>query len=479
MFLFILISGLVVWGVGDVLRNRKNNKIAKVGNMEITNTELERATNQSIRQISDDMQDDVKTKIINYIKVSGLKYLINEKLLQNELEKLKIDVSAEEILKNEYLSIPNFTKQALESYIRNEGGEKFFLEKITNEKKSAFLQNALTALVPYPDNGYDMLYKFEKQTRDIKLISIAPDIISEVPNPTDAELLEFYGKNKQKFKAPELRSISYLVIDKSSVENDLVKNEEGEEVDYSQAFNKITSEVLDAVAEEKPFDEIAKDLNLKLVILKNITVDGKNQNGENVENLPKIEGVLEGVFGLDEGIASDIFENEEGNLFVIAKVDSIKTSRVKAIDEVKASLKEFWTENKKSELFNKKVDEIHKNLISEKTSFNELSENGNIKVKKIKNIYRDYPELPQNLVKDIFELNIENYSNPILSNNGRMLIAKIIKIDEPKKIDELKKLEIKTNIQEQLQQEILTAYLSYLSTKYKIDSSVYNINGDE
>ncbi|HCR85597.1 MAG TPA: hypothetical protein DIV86_02855 [Alphaproteobacteria bacterium] len=467
LFLTILLFGLVAWGIGDILRNSAPDTVATVGSTPVTKQEYDRTVNNSSQQISLQLPEDVREKILNYIKRSSLQQLINQKLIFNEAEKLGILVDGAEIIKNEYLTIPSFTKEKLQNYITNEGGEKFFLEKIEKEKQSQILESAIISLVPYTDHGYNSLYSFEKQVRNIVLLEINNDQNLEARKPAESEIREFYEKNKNSFLSEETRSFSYVVISEKSVRGYL-EQDGSEKIDIAQGFNRVISEMLDMLAAEKSLEEIVEQLKLEIVLVNNFSIESSSDS----KNLPKIDGLLETVFSQDEGIVSDLLENESGDLYAFTRVDSISGRRVRALDEVRPQVEKLWAEQERTKKLGELAKKISESLLESKKTIDEVASEYNLKTSNIEKIYRDYPDLPQGFLNEIFKINVDGFTNPYKVSSGGYLIAKVTRINENKKIDELEKLELKVNIQEQLQQEILSQYLSYLSSKYRVKADV-------
>jgi hypothetical protein len=285
----------------------------------------------------------------------------------------------------------------------------------------------------------------------------------------ESEIQEFYEKNKNAFYSEEARNFTYIVIDKKSVKNDSTVDGSGER-DYSQGFDKITSEILDMLAAERSLEDIANQLNLKIDTIRQVT----KLDDEKIRHFPKVDGLIDTVFSLEEGLSSDLLENEKGDLFVVVRLDSIIEKRVKALDEVRPQVEKLWTQKEKEKRLEEFAKKISEELIEGKITMAEAASQNGLKLEQVEEIYRDYPDLPQAFLNEIFMLNKKGYTNPYKLGSDKYLIAKINKIAEEEKIDEMAKLELKVNIQEQVQQEIYSQYLAYLSTKYRVKTNTGN-----
>lgn len=469
LFLGILILGLMMWGVGDIFRSSGPQTVAKVGNQEISSYELERMVNQSANQLSPDLPEDVRTKITNYFRQSALRYLVNRALIKNEIGRLGLKIDGTEIIKNEYLSLPNFDENNLSAMIRQEGGEKAFLEKITTQKKADFLESAITSTIPYTELGYNLIYKFDNQKRDIKYFELTKkNVRLDTETAQEHELMEYYEQNKEKFKAANTRNFTYILIDKSSLKNE-VETQEGAEPDYYQAFSRINSYILDRLAEETSLEEIAKELDITLVKLKGVNEAGE-QNGDQAK-IPEIEGFLDIVFSLEEGIASDLLENENGDLYSVVIVDAVNEGKYKAFNEVRAKVNEKWRSQQKSKKFAAYISKLTEKIKNNEINFEKFANKNKFEIIEVENVYRGFPNLPQSFIDEIFKTNIGSIVAPQSTIEGKFIIGKVEAIYPPEGEDELEKLTTKSTVQEQITQELIDQYLVSLSRKYSITTN--------
>lgn len=469
LFLGILILGLMMWGVGDIFRSSGPQTVAKVGNQEISSYEVERMVNQSANQLQSDLPEDVRTKIINYFRQSSLRYLVNRALIKNEIERLGLKIEGTEIIKNEYLSLPNFDENNLAAMIRQEGGEKAFIEKITTQKKADFLESSISSTIPYTELGYDLIYKYDNQKRDIKYFEISKkDINLDIEKAQEHELMKYYEQNKAKFKSADTRDFTYILIDKSSLKNEI--ETQGElEPDYYQAFSRVNSYILDRLAEETSLEEIAKELDVTIVKLKSVTEAG-TQNGKQAK-IPEIEGFLDIVFSLEQGIASDLLENENGDLYSVVIVDSVNEGKYKAFNEVRAKVYEKWSQQQKSRKFATYISKLTEKIKNNEVNFEKFASKNKLEIIEVENVYRGFPNLPQIFIDEIFKTNIGKTIAPQSTIEGKFIVGMVEAIYPPEGEDELEKLTTKSAIQEQVTQELIDQYIVSLSKKYNITTN--------
>ena len=247
----------------------------------------------------------------------------------------------------------------------------------------------------------------------------------------------------------------------------MVVDDEGNK-DYSQAFNKITSEILDMLSAETSLEDISKQLGLKIVTIKQIT----RSDEQKITELPKVDGLMDSVFSLEEGVSSDILENEEGSLFVVVRVDSIIDKRIKALDEVRPQVEKLWVEKEKQKSLEVLAKNASEDLIEGKKAIAQVAAENNISEKEMEDVSRNDSDIPQSFLNEIFSLKEGSYTSAFKAGDNKFMIAKINKVTDQDKIDEMTKLELKVNVQEQVQQELYSQYLAYLSGKYKIKVNV-------
>jgi peptidyl-prolyl cis-trans isomerase D len=150
-------------------------------------------------------------------------------------------------------------------------------------------------------------------------------------------------------------SVVLLKVTKISPEKQSTLAEVRNELTSRLQLEKAKSEVEttyaaveDARAQQKSFDDIAKDVTLDLVVTAPVDPQGLGKDGKEV-NVPFKDGVLKGAFESDTGVENDALTTPSGG-YVWYEVRDVTPSAVKPFDTVKAQVETDWKAQKLREV---------------------------------------------------------------------------------------------------------------------------------
>ncbi|WP_162914337.1 peptidylprolyl isomerase [Taklimakanibacter lacteus] len=112
----------------------------------------------------------------------------------------------------------------------------------------------------------------------------------------------------------------------------------------------------DARAQQKSFEDIAKEVNLKLVITPPVDAQGLGKDGKEVD-VPFKNNVLKQSFESDTGVENDVLTTPSGG-FVWYEVREVTPSAVKPFDMVKAQVESDWKAQKLREVALEKAKQM-------------------------------------------------------------------------------------------------------------------------
>ena len=85
-----------------------------------------------------------------------------------------------------------------------------FEERVRAETAANLVQTAVAAGMAFPPVFTDRLYAFARETRDVTWARLGrEDLETIVPEPSEAQVVQFHGENPALFTAPETRAITY------------------------------------------------------------------------------------------------------------------------------------------------------------------------------------------------------------------------------------------------------------------------------
>jgi peptidyl-prolyl cis-trans isomerase D len=114
--------------------------------------------------------------------------------------------------------------------------------------------------------------------------------------------------------------------------------------------------VEDARAQQKSFEDIAKDVKLNLVVTPPVDQQGLGKDGKQV-NVPFKEGVLKQAFESDTGVENDALTTPS-NGYVWYEVREVTPSAIKPLDTVKTQVEADWKAQKLRELALEKAKQL-------------------------------------------------------------------------------------------------------------------------
>ncbi|MGE3876384.1 MAG: SurA N-terminal domain-containing protein [Parvibaculaceae bacterium] len=138
-----------------------------------------------------------------------------------------------------------------------------------------------------------------------------------------------------------------------------VKNDLTARLQLEKAKNEVQNAfdaVEDARAQQKSFEDIAKDVKLNLVVTPPVDPQGLGKDGKEVD-VPFKDGVLKQAFESDTGVENDALTTPS-NGYVWYEVREVTPSAVKPFDTVKAQVEADWKAQKLREVALEKAGQL-------------------------------------------------------------------------------------------------------------------------
>ncbi len=158
-------------------------------------------------------------------------------------------------------------------------------------------------------------------------------------------------------------SVVLLKVTKISPEKqstqDEVKTELTQRLQLEKARNEVQTTydaIEDARAQQKTFEDIAKEVKLPLIVTPQIDIRGQGKDGKDVD-VPFKEGVLKQAFESDTGVENDALTTPSGG-YVWYEVREVTPSAIKPFDTVKAEVEIAWKAQKLREVALEKAKQL-------------------------------------------------------------------------------------------------------------------------
>ncbi|MCV3769304.1 MAG: SurA N-terminal domain-containing protein, partial [Wolbachia pipientis] len=369
--IIILICLLIFMGIGNfLLENNEKEKVARVGKEIITLNEYKSLYKNYEKQIS---EPNISKEQIKKLKHNLLNILIEEKLLFNLVNDLKLTIGEESI--KDYIG--NI------KYFQNDKGEfdkkKFYetlndlhtteKEYVTNLKKILPTIMFITSLfknnypVTFGEKIDEKIYKSRYQTRIVDIIKITKDAVINIPKPDDKILLDLYKKNKSHFYDPEYRTAQYISLDLKYFKDQIhISNEEINSIIEEQElknqrdiFNIIFPSEEKVKAAKKAFEK--GEISFEQIAEK----FGKTKLEETrINNITKNllpENIREKVFALKAGEVSEILVSNFG--WHIIKVENIHQISDENLINLKKNIESILANQKSFEKVNDFINQVN------------------------------------------------------------------------------------------------------------------------
>ena len=382
-FLFLLIIGFALWGVGDLTGGLNQKPILSVDSKEVTSEE-----------------------IIN--ELNRLRYTLPQRpslqeAINNGMLKTVLDKYEQEILINAEASVLNLSVP-LKITTTTIGNEKAFKDPLGKFSQTRFLKSLNSAglseskyidsihteanykqlSMPFSNNSLysnkliKKLINWQNETRDIDYVFFKNINKESIKQPQKSILREYYNNNKKLYEIPTTRDVKYIEINPSIFNNQIkINDKDVKEIYVSDKSKYITEE------KRKFYQVITQDINKANSFIKNIktgldfvTVAKDNFN----LTLNDIDIGFVKKSELPSIVVKSLFQAKVKDLigpiktkfgYSTYKVISIQPEKIVTYKDAYAGIKEELLKELTLDFLYKKIDVIE-DLIAEGNNLNEI-----------------------------------------------------------------------------------------------------------
>ena len=403
-FLFLLIIGFALWGVGDLTGGLNQKPILSVDSKEVTSEE-----------------------IIN--ELNRLRYTLPQRpslqeAINNGMLKTVLDKYEQEILINSEASVLNLSVP-LKITTTTIGNEKAFKDPLGKFSQTRFLKSLNSAglseskyidsihteanykqlSMPFSNNSLysnkliKKLINWQNETRDIDYVFFNKINKESIKQPKKSILREYYNNNKKLYEIPITRDVKYIEINPSIFNNQVkINDKDVKEIYESDKSKYITEE------KRKFYQVITQDINKANSFIKNIktgldfvTVAKDNFN----LTLNDIDIGFVKKSELPSIVVKSLFQAKVKDLigpiktkfgYSTYKVISIQPEKIVTYKDAYAGIKEELLKELTLDFLYKKIDVIE-DLIAEGNNLNEIikskSIGSDLSINKINNVSKN------------------------------------------------------------------------------------------
>ena len=426
-----------------------DNEVATISGTPISTSKFLRVLDNNINQFSQILGKELNgEEIISFqIHQLALQNLINNAVFENEFEKLNFIIDETTIAESTKKRFPYLYKdnkindQELSSFLRQQRLKIEDLVNIISYEERAEVFDKLMFDIDYPEEFRNKISKIENQSRDISLISIPFNKISNKKlnfsevDKNDQNFLDFIEKNSLDYMTDEKRDIDYVVIDK----NNYIKLFEPTEKQIRDYFN--LNKAFFIIPERRSFTQFnfksldeANDFKIKISSFNtDKIIEYANDNNIKFDEFEKLSSnqVLEilsnTIFTMDVNNVSDVIDtNIAYHVIILNNIyESIEQNLDDVRDDIQKTLASVELDNYYSDLKLKLSQKIFDGL-----TLNEIVQENGLKVEKLNNLSQNY-ETEDNILSAIinssFSINKNFVSDVIEYNND---ISYVLNVNE-------------------------------------------------
>jgi peptidyl-prolyl cis-trans isomerase D len=364
-----LLMGLLVlsfgaWGVNDVFNGFHTNDVAQVGSQAITVNDFQREYQAATTTLSQRMGAAITPEQAQQFGLPNqvLGSLVSQATLDNAAGKMGLGVS-NDALSQKITTDPQFVggdgkfdRNLMNQVIQQYGytPDDFILsqrrEVIRGQLGQAFAGGIVT-----PTAYLQAVHEYQAEARDISYLLLTAPAATDIPDPTDTDLANYFAQHKDQWKAPELRSFTYTSLSPA----DLAATEDVTDDEVQKAYNdrkaqyttpetrhveqivfkdKATADAAAAaIGGGKSFEDVMAEQNLKPadvdlgVITRDKILDTKVADAAFSQAPDTVSPVIDGQFGP-----------------VIVRVTQVTPATTKTLDDVRDDLKKELATEKAS-----------------------------------------------------------------------------------------------------------------------------------
>ncbi len=276
------------------------------------------------------------------------------------------------------------------------------------------LRRLIASSVIVTEEEARQLYRRQNEKTKVEFVKIAADGIASTVSPTDAQLSEYFTKNQERYRIPELRTLKLMAVDAGSMPAPAVAESE---IDLYYGRNRSLYEIPERVrashilfmTQGKSEEETAKIKAKAEEILKQVRSGGDfaaiaQKNSEDPVSAKEggdLGWVMRGqmvpefetaTFSMQPGQISELVKTEFG--FHIIKVQERERARLRPLEEVREEIRSAVAAEKQDLDRMRMVDDVIAAARLAGTDLEPVAQKFNLNVETYEKVNRDQPSGP-------------------------------------------------------------------------------------
>ena len=465
--------------------------VAKVGDKEISKTEFLKNFVPQQRNLQQQLGADFSTDIENILKQTVIDQMVNSQVLfqyaQNHgyvttPKEVQTNIAKNEVFYKEgkfdvdqYKKILRLNGYSVQEYEASQFQQLTQEQLRSNIEKSAFIT----------DFERKNVTNLLNQERKFDYLEIPAKDFSDQVTITDSMLKDYFDKNQDRFIEPMKVSVDFVELNLDEVTKSISPSDDDLAILYDEEKNRFSTDeerkaqhilvekkatanqVISLINEGKSFNDLAKEYSIDT---------GSKDSGGDLGffgigvMVPEFETA---VFAMKEGEVSVPIKSEFG--FHVIKLNKIKESSLKSLDEVKDQLVKIYQKNQGQKMIYDLSDEMT-NLAYE-GSLEELAEKMNLKLQTSELFSKTSKSPNKKMINSAFSdpvLNRGENSKPIDLGDDKLVVLRLNQLEKSRNLnfDEVKtqvKSIVKTQESKKLADKLTDEIIISISDNQKTD----------
>lgn len=287
LFGFLILS-FGLWGINDIFMGERDPTVATVSGTKITYSQLNVGLSQEVAQFQPmfgGTLDREQAKQLGLID-QALDKLVDRAVFANAIDDYGLIVTDDMIrshIQNETAfrnSLGQFDRYVFQQLLTQNGlTEITYIAGLRRDLATNQLLSAVTATTPAPATLLESLHRYREEGRIADIIAV-PANQSDTPEVPDQATIEaYYTATLERFMTPELRTISYVLIDPAAMTADTPIADDQLQTEYNSHIDQFTvrgkrdvdqavlrseadaQKVAELLDQGKPLDQALKEAN--------------------------------------------------------------------------------------------------------------------------------------------------------------------------------------------------------------------------
>lgn len=386
--LILFLLPLAITGFESIVRQGDDpNAVAKAGEQNISASTLQNVVNQRRETLLESVNGDASLIDDNALREQMLSGLIDRALLLQQAKKLGFTIS-DASLTQMLATDPNFqgadgkfSNELFSSYLRSQGINKDQLFAILRDDEivPAFGRGIVTTGV-FADAGVERFINMQTEVRPLWVARLDWQNFAPQVNISDAEISDYYQKNKDKLNSEEMLDLNYLLLDKNSLnvpaptiqeieqQYQHYLTETGNQTSYDVAMILVNGDKAQATLTDVKQQIDTKKSDFATLAKQYSQDEGSKNDGGKIgtisqsmfpNDFTKIQTALQ---GLKVGEVTPPIQTSYGyHLFQLVKVNG---QNPPSLDSVKAQLIEQINTQKRENMYQELIGKINNDAVS-------------------------------------------------------------------------------------------------------------------